>query len=485
MGLVAAGLSKSYGTLRANDGVDLTLVAGQVHALLGENGAGKSTLVGILNGRVVPDAGNVLLDGALVDPGQPGRAGELGIATVHQDLALVPSMTGLENIALALGFAADRALRARVEAAERRLGLSVRLDQRVAELELPQRQRIELLRALSQEPAVLILDEPTTFLPPTAVEPFLRRVRELADDGLAVLLVTHRLDEARAVADAVTVMRAGRIVARYDRVSLPPNEALALDIVGERVVEPTSIANQSTRDVLRVSDLATRHEDHAVVDGVSLVLREGEILGIAGVDGNGQLELLETLAGLRRADRGSVEVGGVDVTRWSYGRRARADIQFVSGERRRDGIVPTFTVREHFALTRRRGTGEPLETILAAHRVNPPRPDIVAERLSGGNQQKMILGRALQKRSKVLLLAYPTQGLDVLASAQLRGLLVERASGGLAIAIASGDLDELLSICHRVVVMNRGRVIGEQTAAEFDRSQLGAWFTTSDPRVAT
>ena len=250
------------------------------------------------------------------------------------------------------------------------------------------------------------------------------------------------------------------------------------------MVEPTSTATESTRTILRVADLAVRHEDHAVVDGVSLALGEGEILGLAGVDGNGQLELLETIAGLRRGDRGTVHLDGAAVTRWSYGGRSRAGIQFVSGERRRDGIVPTFTVREHFALVRRAGAGDPLETVLSAHRVSPPRPDMVAERLSGGNQQKMILARALQQRSKVLLLAYPTQGLDVLASAQLRGLLVERAAGGLAIVIASGDLDELLSISHRIVVMNRGRVIGEQAAAAFDRSQLAAWFTASDPRLA-
>jgi simple sugar transport system ATP-binding protein len=455
-----------------------------VHALLGENGAGKSTLVGMLNGRLRPDAGRIVLNGEPVEPGPPGLAGRLGIATVHQDLALVPSMTGLENIALALGSAANRELRARVSAAEERLGLSVRLDKPVAGMEVSQRQRIEFLRALCQEPTVLILDEPTTFLPPTAIEPFLRRVRDLADAGLAVLLVTHRLDEARAIADVVTVMRSGRVVAGFDRDTLPPNEDLALAIVGEAVVPPTTTPAGAGRLVLRAAGLGVEDDDHLVVEDVSLVLNEGEILGVAGVDGNGQLELLESLAGLRRLHRGEIELDGADVTRMPYSRRSRAGIQFVSGERRRDGIVPSFTVEEHFVFVLGRGIGERVPRILADHGVRPPDPGALAAQLSGGNQQKMVLARALQYRSKVLLLAYPTQGLDVLASAQLRQLLVERAAAGLVIVIASGDLDELLSISHRVVVMNRGRIVGEQTSGTFDRSQLAAWFTASDPRVA-
>lgn len=481
-GLRATGVTKSFGPIAASDHVDLHLRCGRIHALLGENGAGKSTLVGILNGRLRPDEGSVILDGEPLRGGDARLAAARGIATVHQDLALVPSMTGLENIALALGSSVNQALRTRVAEAERRLGLSARMNSPVLSLELPQRQRIELIRALCQAPSVLILDEPTTFLPPTAVEPFLMRMRELADAGLAVLLITHRLDEARLVADEVTVLRAGKVVGTFNRGRFPSNEELAVAMVGESIPQPNVNGVAAGETLIEVTGLRVDDDRRTCVDGVDLTVQRGEIVGVAGVDGNGQDELLEAIGGLRDAVDGKLVYGGRDIARIPYAHRADLGIQFVSGERRRDGIVPTFTVAEHFRYVLGSCVDERLGAVLAEHGVTPPDPSMLAQNLSGGNQQKMVLARALQRDSQLLLLTYPTQGLDVLAAAQLRLLLMERAASGLAVVIASSDLDELLTISHRVVVMNRGRIVGEQTSANLDRQQLASWFTRGDPR---
>jgi ABC-type uncharacterized transport system ATPase subunit len=477
-GLRAVQVTKWFGATRANDRVDLHLQPGRIHALLGENGAGKSTLVGVLNGQLLPDEGTIVLNGEVLEPGNQGLALARGIATVHQHLALVPSMTGMENIALALGSSMNKKLRARVKEAQYRFGHTARLDVPVADLELPQRQRIEILRALCQEPAVLILDEPTTFLPPNAVEAFLERTRDLADDGLAVLLITHRLAEARLIADDVTVIRAGKVVGIFDRNKFPSNRELAMAIVGKAVPAPQGSGRTGTKTLLEIRDLILEDRGTKCVDGASLALREGEILGVAGVDGNGQLELLEGIAGLRAASAGSMWYDGSDVTASSFGRRTRLGIHFVSGERRRHGIVPTFTVAEHFAYVLGDRIVRRLDQILAEYGVTPPNPSMLGENLSGGNQQKMILARAFVRRPSVSLLSYPTQGLDVLAAAQLRQLLLDRAATGMGVILASSDLDELLSVSHRVIVMSRGRIVGEQAAGAFDRQLLASWFTT-------
>jgi simple sugar transport system ATP-binding protein len=477
-GLQAIQVTKSFGALKANDRVDLRLCPGRIHALLGENGAGKSTLVGVLNGQLLPDEGSIIVDGETLELGNPRASLAKGITTVHQHLALVPSMTGLENIALALGSSINKALRARVAEAQERFGQRARLTVPVDELELPERQRIEIIRALSQRPTVLVLDEPTTFLPPNAVGVFMQRLSELAQTGLAVLLITHRLAEARLVADDITVIRGGKIVAAFTRENLPPNHKLAIAIVGKEVPEPQVSGSPGSRTLLEVSDVVLEDRGRTCVDGASLSIREGEIVGLAGVDGNGQLELLEGIAGLRAPARGTITYGDDDVTSASYGRRMHLGIHFVSGERKRDGIVPTFTIAEHFAYVLGDGAVKRLNQVLVDHGVSPANPSMLGENLSGGNQQKMILARALLRKSSVLLLSYPTQGLDVLAAAQVRQLLLDRAADGMGAILASSELDELLSVSHRVIVMSRGRIVGEQVSGSFDRQLLASWFTT-------
>ncbi len=475
--LVADGVTKSFGATRANDTVSLRLLGGEVHALLGQNGAGKSTLVGVLTGRLVADAGSVRLDGVELPAGNPRAHAAAGIATVFQDLMLVPSMTALENIALALGLAASRTTRNRVAKVSEDFDLPVELDERVSQLELPQRQRIELLRALCQEPTILLLDEPTSLLPPTLIDVFLQKVRELADRGIAVLLITHRLDEARRIADRVTILRGGRVIGEYEHGGLPSTSELAQAMVGTTVVERSALVSATDEDVLEATELSVTDETkHRVVNDVSLCVSTGEILGVAGVDGNGQLELLEAMAGLREATAGRLHLQGEEITSSSSYERWHAGIHFVSGDRRRDGIVPTFSLADHFTYALGADVLDEVPSVLRTYAVQPPDPNFRADQLSGGNQQKLVIARACERDSKVLLLSYPTQGLDVQATANIRDILVENASRGTAIVFTSSDLDELLSISHRVVVMNRGRIVGEQDRDAYDRKQLAEWY---------
>ncbi len=472
----------SFGSLRANDEISMEVRPSTVHALLGENGAGKSTLVKIINGLLLPDSGEIHYDGTCIRA--PGfSADAFGIATVHQELALVPVMTGFENIALALRVSNNAALRSLAEDVQMQVGTSVPLDVVVSELELPQRQRIELIKALCRRPKLLILDEPTTFLPPTDTGPFLGMVRRLADDGMAVLLITHRLEEATAIADEATVIRRGRVVGQHASRPLPSAGVLANEIVGTSVPVPSRQGAALGDVVLTTSHLTLEDSGHRLVDQVSLQLHRGEILGIAGVDGNGQLELLELIAGLRRATSGSVVLNGTELDGSSYAHRSRIGLQLVSGDRRRDGIVPTFTIAEHFQYMLGRQSLVGLRQLLKQFDVRPPDPLAIADELSGGNQQKMVMARALKRPTDVLLVSYPTQGLDVMAAAQLQQILLLRADLGAAVIVLSSDLEELLQICDSITVMNGGAVIGTQNAGSFNRDELATWYTSRSAAV--
>jgi len=470
-------ITKTYGSTVANDDVTCELRSGEVRGLLGQNGAGKSTLVGVLTGHVTPERGHVLLDNTALDITGPADSLNAGIAAVYQNLLLVPSMTGIENIALALGQSPSQRLRERLRQLSDRYELPLQLDVPVQHLDMAARQRVEFARALCQEPRFLLLDEPTTFLPPTHVDDFLVTIRRLAEHGLAVLLITHRLDEARRVCDRVTVLRGGRVVTSYDRASLPNNQELALAMLGERVNEPHAYSAPDDTVVLAVRGLCTEDGNAEVgLVEVGLDLRRGEIVGIAGVDGNGQVELLEAIGGLRPAT-GSVTLAGREVSGLAYASRFRLGLQLLSGDRQRYGIVPTFSVFDHFDYALPAQDRQGVVHELNRLSVVPADPDVRADALSGGNQQKLMLARALVPNPKVLLLVYPTQGLDVRAAAVVKSLLIERARTGLSFVVLSSDLDELLAICDRVVVMYRGRIVGEQGRGSFEHETLAEWFT--------
>lgn len=473
-------ITRRFGSFTANDSVSLDLNAGEIHALLGQNGAGKSTLVNVITGRLVPDEGSVRIDGESLPLGKPRDVAEHGVSVVYQDLMLVPSMTGLENIALALRTGADESARKLANEVQEEFGLAAELDRPVSELELPERQRVELIRALCQRPTVLLLDEPTSLLPPTSIDAFLGKVRELADSGLGVLLITHQLNEARKISDRLTILREGKIVNSFVRAELPSREDLAYAIVGKKVeIESPDHSRVPSQEVaLEVSGISVEDDKgRRAVDGASLTIAPGEIVGLAGVDGNGQVEFLEAIAGLRPLLDGEIRHSGEDLADLGYKERLDGGIVFVSGDRRRHAIIPSFTIAEHFEYTLGREVAPQVPELLARYGVRPPDPEARADRLSGGNQQKVVLACACEREPHTLLLAYPTAGLDVEATAQIRQLLLDRAAAQLSILIASSELEELLFLCDVVGVMNRGRIVGFQRREEFDRQVLAEWFT--------
>lgn len=471
-------VTKAYGATVANDAMTLEIRRGEIHGLLGQNGAGKSTLVGVLTGHVQPDSGVILADGEPVDLSSGEAALEAGIAAVYQTPMLVGSMTGLENVALALGKGPTDGVRRRLKQMADDIGLPIELDVTVDHLDMAARLRIEFVRALCQDPRVLLLDEPTTFLPPTQVDEFLGCIRRLADSGMAVLMITHRLEEARRVCDRVTIIRSGSVVADYGRDDLPDNHAIAVAMLGEEVAEPVATGTARDELALRVAGLRSAATDEAEVelDGIDLDVLAGEIVGIAGVDGNGQIDLLEAIAGAR-ATSGTIELAGRDLSGRSYVDRFHAGLQMLSGDRRRHGIVPELSVYEHFDFALDHPPREEVLRRLSDYNTRPLALDVPATTLSGGNQQKVMLARALMAEPRVLLLAHPTQGLDVSAAARIHAALIEQARQGLALVVVSSDLDELLGLCDRVLVMYRGRIVGAQRRGAIDRPLLARWFT--------
>jgi simple sugar transport system ATP-binding protein len=471
-------ITKAYGQTVANDGLTLEMHGGEVHGLLGQNGAGKSTLVSILTGHLLPDSGTVSRDGTPVDLSTPVHAARAGIAGVYQHLLLVPSMTGIENLALGLGQPPSAALRRRMSSIMESLGLPITLDVPVQRLDMAARQRLEFARALCQSPTVLLLDEPTAFLPPAHIDDFLDSVRRLADTGIAVLLITHRLEEVRRVCDRITVMRAGRTVASYTRDNLPGNSEIALTMLGERVVEPHASATNTGGVVLSVKALHTKRvtASEVIVSGVDLDLHEGEIVGITGVDGNGQAELLDGIAGLRPST-GTVTLHGHDISGQPYWGRYRDGLQLLPADRQHDAIIPDFSVFDHFDCAQPGRVRDEVQELLLEYDVQPPNPDLRASFLSGGNQQKVMLARAFSARPRVLMMAYPTQGLDVKAAARIQSAILSHARQGIGFLVVSGDIDELLNLCDRILVMYRGRVVGEAHRGAVDTKVLAQWFT--------
>lgn len=476
--LEAIGVSKAFGSLKALEDVELTVLAGEVHVLVGENGAGKSTLVSLLNGSQAPDAGTVQVDGQKVD--EPSVALDAGVATVRQHLSLVPSMTGLENVALAIGASADTETRRLVDEQADRYGVQARLSERVEDTEMPARQRLALLRALCQHPRFLLLDEPTTFLPPTEIPQFLETLRSLAEDGLGVLLITHRVEEVRAAADRGTVLRQGRVVATFSSAEMPDRRKLAALIAGHEVRDVTPAERHGGEVNLEARGLEVQgNHGQPLVRGIGIEATAGSIVGLAGVDGNGQEPLLLALGGFLQSSGGRIVHGGVDITSWPARRRLAAGIRSVPSNRR-DGIVPEMTITEHFQIAGLPYDRASVEGALESYGVRPADAGARADRLSGGNQQKLQLALAIEQGGDVLLLSYPTSGLDVEAQVRIHEILIEEARRGTAIILASGELDELFAICDRIVVLNRGRTVGEQVRGGFDAEQLVSWYIAKD-----
>ncbi|MDQ3859700.1 MAG: ABC transporter ATP-binding protein [Actinomycetota bacterium] len=474
------GISKRFPGILANDRVDFELAKGEVHALLGENGAGKSTLMNIVYGLYHPDEGEIRLNGKPVRIGSPRDAIDLGIGMVHQHFMLIPVMTVAENIVLATeprkGLFLDLAgAENRVRELSTRFGLAVRPDARVASISVGMQQRAEILKALYRGAEILILDEPTAVLTPQEAGELFTIVRSLQADGKSIIFITHKLNEVLDIADRITVLRQGRRIDTVPRAGATP-EALARLMVGREVVlriekSPPEVGEP----LLEVEDLRVVDERGLeAVRGASFQVRAGEIVGIAGVDGNGQSELIDALTGLRRPAGGRIVAAGKEITQAAARECLDLGVGHIPEDRQLRGLVLDFTLAENLALhdfrkepdskwgwLYPRRLVERAARVLKEFDVRGGRPETLAMTLSGGNQQKVVIAREVSRNPRILIAAQPTRGLDVGAIEFVHRRLVEERDEGRAIMLVSFELDEIRSLSDRVLVMYEGRIVGE------------------------
>ncbi len=474
------GITKRFSGIVANDGIDFDLRAGEVHALLGENGAGKSTLMNVLYGLYRPDGGEIRLRGKRAEIRSPRDAIELGIGMVHQHFMLVPVMTVAENIVLArephrgpfldLDVAAEQ-----VAALSRRFGLAVEPDAKIEDVSVAQQQRAEILKALYRDADILILDEPTAVLTPKEAAELFRIIRLLTADGKAIIFISHKLHEVLEVADRVTVLRLGRKVATVSRADTTEEELARLMVGRDVVLRVEKPPARPGAALLEVEDLEVLDDRglHAL-RGVSFVVRAGEIVGVAGVDGNGQSELVEALTGLRRPCSGRILVNGRDLTKAGARHFLDAGVGHVPEDRQRQGLILDFDLAENLALRdyrhppasrlgwlRPRVLRDRARALLREFDIRGGTPTTRASALSGGNQQKLVVARELARDPRVLVASQPTRGLDVGATEFVHRRLIEARNEGRAILLVSFALEEILSLSDRVLVLYEGRLVGE------------------------
>ncbi len=484
------GITKRFGPVVANDRVDLTVQAGSIHGIIGENGAGKSTLMNILYGYYQADAGTILVDGTTRRIDRPVAAIRAGIGMVHQHFMLVEPFTVLENLLLGaeggpLLAPGSSRLRAELARLSREYGLEVDPDARVGELPVGLQQRVEILKALCRGARVLILDEPTGVLTPQEADDLFRILAGLRDQGRTVLLITHKLREIMAITDRVSVMRGGRMVAHRETAATT-REELAELMVGRKIqLRPDKRPTRPGAPVLEVRDLEVL-DDRGVrrVKGVSLTVRAGEIVGIAGVAGNGQSELLEAIAGIRAPAAGEIRLAGRRLEPGAEGRQA--GLGHVPEDRLRMGLVTSFAAAENVilgyqrrpdycaaGLLRRTRIVETCARWLDRYDIRPRAPGLPAHAFSGGNQQKLVLARELEHDPSLLLVGQPTRGVDIGAIEFIHGQLVAMRDAGKALLLVSVELDEILALADRILVMFDGHLVGELAAAEAEERRIG------------
>jgi simple sugar transport system ATP-binding protein len=479
------------GGVVANDGITLDVRQGEIHALLGENGAGKSTLMNILFGIHAPDSGEILIGGRQVQFSGPREAVDAGLGMVHQHFMLVPRFTVTENVIL--GSEGASTMLDREDAAHRvgelatQYGLAVDPNAKLGDLPVGTQQRVEILRALYQGSRILILDEPTALLTPQEVEDLYGVLRRLKEDGGTIIFITHKLREIAAISDRVTVIRQGRTVGTRVTAETSPAELAELMVGREVVLRVDRSAGTAGETVLTGENLVvTGHHGGKSLDVEKLELRRGEILGICGVEGNGQTELIEVLAGLRRPDTGTVTLKGRDVT-GANPNRLRADgLSYIPEDRHNRGLVLDFPLWENMLLgntwhepfatggrINRSRTRDITATLMREFDVRAPGPDVTARTLSGGNQQKLIIAREMHRDPDVLLAIQPTRGLDVGAIEFVHRQVISARDKGKAVLVLSFDLDEVLDLSDRLVVLYHGRIVGECMSGEVSRTELG------------
>jgi simple sugar transport system ATP-binding protein len=489
------GITKRFPGVVANDHVDFDLVKGEVHALLGENGAGKSTLMNILYGLYHPDEGQISLRGEPARIDSPHAAIDAGIGMVHQHFMLIPVMTVAENIVLAVEprkgpFLDLDTANEKVREISKRFGLAVRPEARIESISVGMQQRVEILKALYRGAEILILDEPTAVLTPQEAEELFQIIRSLQAEGKSIIFISHKLGEVLAIADRITVLRRGKTIETIPREGAT-EESLARLMVGRDVllrVEKTP--GQPGAPLLRVEDLRVREERGLeCVRGISFEVRAGEIVGIAGVDGNGQTELVEAITGLRKPEAGRIVVGGEDVTDETARQCFDAGLGHIPEDRQRRGLVLDFSLAENIALHDYRKQPDSkwgwlypkrllarAGNLLKEFDVRGGGPKTPASSLSGGNQQKVILAREISRDPAILVAAQPTRGLDVGAIEFVHRRLVTERDEGRGILLVSFELDEILSLADRILVIYEGQIVGEYTP-DVTEEELGIAMT--------
>jgi simple sugar transport system ATP-binding protein len=500
------GITKRFPGVVANDSVDFEAAEGEVHALLGENGAGKSTLSNILTGLYHPDEGEIVLYGKPVEFHAPRDALDAGICMVHQHFRLVPTFTVAENVLL--GDHRDegrrflvhpRNIERRVAELGKRYDIAVDPRARVWQLSLGEQQRVEILKALYREARILILDEPTAVLTPQESEALFTTLRTMAEEGRTVIFISHKLHEVKAVADRVTVLRGGKKIATVLAAETTPRSLASL-MVGREVetARRNGRASELGPTTLELDDVwAQRDRGGDAVRGVTLSVRAGEIVAIAGVAGNGQRELAEVISGMRPASKGTIAVGGRTLRGGDPREAIRAGLAHVPEDRLHTGVAPSLSLAANTVLKSYRGReiargpllrlGAIRELALKLiHRydVRPATPSVPARQLSGGNLQKMVLGREFTGNPQVLVAASPTRGLDVAATEAVHRYLREGAAEGMGILLIGEDLDEILALADRIVVMYEGRLVGELDAAMATVEEIGLLMAGGERRAS-
>ncbi|WP_201614503.1 ABC transporter ATP-binding protein [Gulosibacter hominis] len=495
MKLELRGITKRFGDFTANDNINLTVESGEIHALLGENGAGKSTLMNVLYGLYHAEEGEILLDDQVQNFDGPGDAMRAGIGMVHQHFMLIPVFTVAENLILGhepthFGGVLDLdAARERVREISDRFGFDIDPDAKVEDLSVGAQQRVEIIKALSQDANILVLDEPTAVLTPQETDELIEIMKQLREQGTSIVFISHKLREVRAVADKITVIRRGKLVGSADPSA--SNEELAELMVG-RAVDLTVDKNPPKlgEEAFRVRGLTVFGPDNSMrINDLSFSIRGGEVLVVAGVQGNGQTELAEAILGLQPQVKGSIELDGKELRNQSVRRTIDAGLGFVPEDRTKDGLVGEFTIAENLVLNRidqepfSKAGGLRLgairsnaETAIEEFDIRTPSIETHAGRLSGGNQQKVVLARELGRDLRMLIASQPTRGLDVGSIEFVHEQIIAARDSGIPVLIVSTELDEVVELADRIMVMYGGRSMGivPPTVSRGDLGQMMA-----------
>lgn len=492
------GITKRFPGIVANDSISLKLNKGEIHALLGENGAGKSTLMNIVFGLYQPDEGGIEINGQPVLIDNPNKAIDLGIGMVHQHFKLVEPFTVTENIILGMeprkGLNLDyKTASAKIKALSEQYGLKVNPHAKIHDISVGMQQRVEILKTLYRGADILIFDEPTAVLTPQEISELMEIMRLLVKEGKSIILITHKLKEIMQISDLVTIIRRGKVIDTVKTSESSPQE-LAEKMVGRSVTFKVDKKPAEPKEaVLTVNNISAKSKGGVpVLDGLSLTLRAGEILGIAGVDGNGQSELIEAITGLRKIDSGSIQILDQDITNLPPRKVIESGVSHIPEDRHKHGLVLDFSMKENMVLEtyykepyNKKGflnydaIGKQAKRLIEHFDVRTPSMDTLARSLSGGNQQKAIIAREIDKNPDLLIAAQPTRGLDVGAIEFVQRQLIAQRDQGKAVLLISFELDEIMNVSDRIVVIYEGRIVGEVYPESTNDQELGLMMAGS------